>query len=111
MNGDAKKTGTDFRPDATGWCALILASCFALLSLMFILSALSPNTTPDAASVFMPLISFVTGHIFALVALASTNPPKRRAGKLALRILWISLGLLAITAFIAERYPASVIFK
>ena len=109
MNADAKKARTGFCPDGTGWCALVLASSFALLSLMLILAELSPNSTPDAASVFMPLISFVTGHIFAFVALASTNPPNRRSGKLAMRILWISLGLLAITASIAERHSAPAI--
>jgi uncharacterized membrane protein len=71
---------------------------------MFIWAVIFPPTYTDAASVIMPFLSFVGGHILAFVALKSRDPYARRAGKLALRILWLSLAILTVVGFIHQYF-------
>ncbi len=104
MNDESEPASSRAGPKAWGVCALIFASFFALLTLLFVVSFFSPGRPADAASVFMPFFSFVAAHVFAFVALASKSLPNRRAAKLALRILWLSFAVLLIVGFVSDRF-------
>lgn len=104
MSGEENKTDSHTVSRVSGGGALGCASLFAALAVMFIWAAIFPPTHSDAASVIMPGLSFIGGNILAFVAINSRDPFARRAGKLALRILWLSLGVLTIIGFTRQYF-------
>lgn len=87
----------------SGGCAFGCACLFALLAISFVVTAFiqhEPVWPPFAPA---PYIIFIGGNILAFIALASKSASIRRAGTIALRILWLSLVLLVILGYVRDR--------
>jgi hypothetical protein len=93
---------------ALGVTALTFAGFFALLAILFAASIFFPSTEGDMdGALAMPIFSFVLGHIFAFTALGSRDLGDRCTGRLALRILWLSVAILAAAGFVHQRFMTS----
>ena len=98
----------------TGGCSLGCAGTFVLVGLLFPFLHMLGGTWEGGEMMLLPMViglpSFVVGHVLAIIAICSSAPSARRAGKRALLLIWCSIALVALIGTVADtffRHPHS----
>ena len=91
-----------------GGCSIGCASIFVLFGVLFpflhILAGSWEGEEMMLLPVFIGLPSFVIGHILAFVAILSKAVGARRAGKIALIIMWGIVALVTVVGIICDTF-------
>lgn len=96
------------KKNPAGGCAIGCASIFVFIGLLFPFLHMLGGTWEGGEMMVLPMLigvpSFLIGNILAIVALCSSAPSTRRAGKRALLLIWSSLILICGISFIVDTF-------
>jgi hypothetical protein len=97
-------------PGASGGCAITCACLFTLSTVVWPLLFLAGDGIPEPETLLIPIFiggpAFLVAHIFAVVALRSSNARTASWGTRALRVVWGSIVILILLGVISRvRHP------
>jgi hypothetical protein len=95
---------------ASAACSILFACLFVLAAVIWPLLFLAGNGIPEPETLVIPVLiggpAFLVAHVFAVVALRSSNARTAMWGTRALRVVWGSIVIVILLGVISRiRHP------